>query len=98
MFAKWDWKQWNWKHTLSIILFFAAGGDELLRQWLAISPDNTLPWHITAASLVLVAKYIDMISHSMTGSTGSPDMLGTVAPGAPADVKAAADAGKQAKS
>jgi hypothetical protein len=85
---KWDWKQWNWKHTLGTVLFFSAGADELLLQY--VQAGNALPFHVTAAMLLLAGKYIDMVSHSMTGSTGAPDMLGQVAPGALPSTRAAA--------
>jgi hypothetical protein len=86
---KFDWKQWDIRHSLGTACFVASGLVELARQYLSISPDNTLPWHVTAAMLVTVSYYLGLISHSLTGSTGAKDMLGTVAPGAPADVKAA---------
>jgi hypothetical protein len=85
--TRWDWKNWGGLHTLSWALFIAAGLDEILLAYLQAG--NPLPWHVTAAMLVSAGKVIDLVTHSMTGSTGATDMLGTVAPGAPPEVKAA---------
>lgn len=83
---KWDWKNWDWKHSVATACFFAAGLDELLVAWLKAG--NPLPWHITFAVLLVVAKGIDFVTHSMTGSTGARDMMGMIAPGAPPEVRA----------
>lgn len=84
--SRWDWKNWSGLHTLSWLLVVAGGADELLLAYL--KEGNPLPWHITAAGLVLAGKFIDLLTHSMAGSTGAKDMLGMVAPGAPPEVKA----------
>jgi hypothetical protein len=55
----------NWQHWLSAGLIALAIGDEALLAWWKTG--NSLPFHLTAATLVAAGYWLSLVSRSVLG-------------------------------
>lgn len=76
----------NWKHVAGDVALVGAAVCEALAS--AQTDGMTLPWHITAAGLVLASSVFAKVSHSLTDPSPPPVVV-AVSPvaGSPAVVQ-----------